>query len=111
MSTKNYVVTAIHRAHSSGSEDKIMKTFATLEDTSAWIQSYLVGLCADYNWPEEWDSGDMGGAPAPTPEVAAVSRLQVLLAKVKKGREVLVWGPESEYEMQRPEEILLVETA
>lgn len=108
--TKAFVVRAIHRAHSSGSEDTLTKTFATLDDASVWIHNYIIGLCMDYNWPEDWDSADMGGAPSPTSDLASVSRLQVLLAK-SKGKEVLVWGPESEYECQRPEEILIVETS
>jgi hypothetical protein len=108
MKAKKFEVLAIHRAHSSGYETKMKEFFSSLEEASEWIQKYILKLCDESGWPHTWDSDDMYGMNSPTPSLASMSRLALLLAKSKKGEQVLVWGPESRFEVQRPNEIFLL---
>jgi hypothetical protein len=105
-----YTVESITRAHSTGSENKVAKIFLTLEAASDWLKFDLECICQDYMWPDSWDAEEMGGAAPPTSDLFNVSRLKLLLAQRKNPSEsVLVWGPESNFELQRPVEIRILE--
>ena len=107
-----FLVKIVERAHSSGAEHWYEKTFLSLEGVSKYLQQYLEDLKSDYNYPEDWDVGDMGGAEFPGPETFTVEKLQEHLAKEKRnfGYDSAIWGPESEWEAQCPREIFVKPT-
>lgn len=110
--TKAYLVKIVERAHSSGSEHWYERTFLSLEGASKYLQQYLKDIAADFDYPESWEVADMGGCEFPSGEIFAVEKLQEHLEKEKKnmGYDSPIWGPESEYEAQRPREIFLKPT-
>lgn len=106
-----YLVKIVERAHSSGAEQWYEKTFLSLEGASKYLQDYLEGLKVDYDFPEDWDVEDMG-CEFPGPEIFSVEKLREHLEKEKKnfGYDSPIWGPESDYEAQRPRELFLKPT-
>ena len=109
--TNAYLVKIVERAHSSGCEHWYETTFLSLEGASQYIQKYLAGLAIDYNYPEDWDVKDMG-CEFPSSDIFTVQKLKEHLETEKKnmGYDSPIWGPESEYEAQRPREIFVKKT-
>ena len=107
-----YLVKIVERAHSSGAEHWYERTFLSLEGASKYLQQYLKDIAEDFDYPEDWDVEDMGGAEFPGPEIFSVEKLQEHLTKEKKnfGYDSPIWGPESEYEAQAPREVFLKPT-
>ncbi len=106
-----YLVKIVERAHSSGSEHWYERTFLSIEGVSKYLQQYLEDLKKDYDYPEDWDADDMG-CEFPGPEIFEVEKIQEHLTKEKRnfGYDSPIWGPESEYECQRPREIFVKPT-
>jgi hypothetical protein len=111
-----FIVNYIERTHN-GNEHSFRKVFETLELASDWLQLYIQSYCEDYNIPEDWDTADMGNAPPPNKIMFSVPRLRELMVKEAakpKGQrqgQLRVYGPESEFGMNRPLEILIEEVA
>lgn len=56
-----FLLTETSRAHSSGSENTMHRTFSTIDDLANFV--YFVwydDFCESYDFPEEWDAEDMG---------------------------------------------------
>jgi hypothetical protein len=114
------IVTYIYRAHSSGWGDHVSKVFTTLAGASAYIHMLFKGYLEDYKYVDEWDSTEMrvssddDAPPAPRPDEMLASKLfspEALSKVLDKRRPVIVYGPWSTYEWQRPFEITIGEVS
>lgn len=104
-----YLVTTIYRAHSSGSESRYDQVCLTLAGASKVLQKFYDDWCTDYNYPEDWDQEDMH-VPFPSRDIFSVAALEKAATKLHPGKlwkSVELWGPESDWEAQKPVEILL----
>ena len=104
-----YLVTSIFRAHSSGSESRHDQVCHSLEGVSKVLLKFYDNWCLDYNYPEEWDQEDMH-VPFPSRQTFSLAAIQKVSARLHPGKlwkQVELWGPESDFEAQKPVEILL----
>ena len=99
-----FLVQTIYRAHSSGDESTDRSSFQTLEEAVSYITNdWYTGFCVDYDYPDAWDSEDMGMA-FPTKEEFAKS-VNEKTASMK--RSVELFGPRSDYCALVPVELTL----
>jgi hypothetical protein len=98
MHHKMYILTFVHRAHSSGNQSISTKSFHTLDSVSKFLQDEWYDDQFDY-----WDEDDMG-CSQPTKDDFAVSQLET---KLGRKRQVELYGPYSQYACLVPDEVIL----
>jgi hypothetical protein len=94
-----YVLTFVHRAHSSGYQSIWTNIFNDLNEVSKYLQD---------TWYEEqfemgWDEEDMG-CKQPTQDDFSVTTLE---AKLGKRKQVELYGPYSQFCALVPDEVIL----
>jgi hypothetical protein len=106
-----YLVKIVERAYSSGAEHWYERTFMSLEGVSKYLQEYLKDIATDFDFPDDWDADDMG-CEFPSDDIFTVEKIQGHLINEKRnmGYDTPIWGPESQFECQRPREIFVKPT-
>jgi hypothetical protein len=94
-----YILTFVHRAHSSGYQSIWTNTYNDLNELSSYLQD---------TWYEEqfemgWDDEDMGGKQ-PTKDEFSVASLE---AKLGKKKQVELYGAHSEFCGFVPDQLIL----
>lgn len=95
-----YILTFVHRAHSSGDQSISTESFDTLDNVSKFLQD---------EWYDNhfemiiWDEDDMG-CKQPTKEDFTAKELE---SKLGKRRQVELYGPYSQYCALVPDQVIL----
>lgn len=92
-----YTLTFVHRAHSSGNQNIVAKSFDTLDNASNFLQD----VWYDDQF-EDWDEEDMGSKP--TKDNFGIKELELVLGKRKS---VTLYDPYSKYCSLVPDEVIL----
>ena len=108
-----YIVEYVTRAHSSGYENRSIKTFSTLRASSQFIMKIFESFAIDEDVDDLFtDSRELKHAPKPTMEFAAQlfspAALQAFLDKPKFDN--IIYGPWSEFCQLVPFEIHFMES-
>jgi len=93
-----YILTFIHRAHSSGFETVTSKAFDTVENVSKFLQDEWY----DEHF-EDWDEEDMI-SKQPTKDDFSVKELE---CKLEKKQRVILFAPYSKFCCLIPDEVTL----
>jgi hypothetical protein len=93
-----YILTFVHRAHSSGNQSISTKSFHTLDSVSKFLQDEWYDDQFD-----DWDEDDMG-CKQPTKDYFAMKELET---KLGKRRQVELYGPYSKFCCLVPDEVIL----
>jgi hypothetical protein len=93
-----YILTFVHRAHSSGSQSINTKSFESLDSVSKFLQDKWYD-----DQFEDWDEDDMG-CKQPIKDDFATKELE---NKLGNKRQVELYGPYSQYCALVPDEVIL----
>jgi hypothetical protein len=93
-----YILTFVHRAHSSGNQSISTKSFDTIDSVSKFLQDEWYD-----DQFEDWDEDDMG-CKQPTKDDFAMKGLET---KLGKRSQVQLFGTYSKFCCLVPEEVIL----
>jgi hypothetical protein len=105
-----YLLREISRAHSSGYENSSNYTFKTVEELANYVYNvWYDQFCITYDFPEEWDSDDMG-CEFPTKEEFAPDVICKKLVNLNVNQSVELFGGFSQYCYLVPNELIALKT-